>query len=1182
MLKQFATLTIALLFVHPGWGQAGTTGTILGTVTDTTGAIVANAPVDVTNTATGVATKVKTTAAGDYTATNLIPGPYRVSVQMAGFSKSVTSGIVLAVDQNARIDLQLKPGAVSETVEVSAGAVALDTDSSAVTQVVSERQMSELPLNGRNFVDLLFVGAGAVQTVGEQGQMRQSEGDAISIDGARPESNNYTLDGLTNTDTALNTPAVVLSQDAIQEFNVQSETYSAAYGFSANQVNIVSKSGSNQLHGSIFEFDRNDDFDARLHQSLNVGPGQTWQELRQNQFGYVLSGPVVIPKIYNGLDKTFWLANYEGWRKILGGSLAGYAPTSAELGGNFSGVTLPAWGTAACAAAIAANDNCMPVDPATGLPFLQNQIPTQRFSRLAQVTSKIIPTGTTDPNGSGALNFHTSANTTTNTDQQTYRADQSFKRFGQVFFRYTKADYTNSGLSTDSVYNNAGANIFTENSTAWVAAYTLPLPKGFVNDFRIGRLDAASIQGDNPASSADIAALKLSGVFTNLPGYAAGYPNITIGMSGSVSSGSPGNDPTTSDIPVLEFTDAVSKQHGAHSFSFGFDYRSWVQNRNLATNFLGSYGYSSNLINQNGNNGTLGCPATNVYCGTGNAWADYLLGYYNSASTFQPGPLTNQSAPPGHLNQYVFKYTGVYFQDDWKVTSKLTVNAGLRWDFRNVPYAEDNQLFWLDTQNTLGGLCYAYQPLLTDGIAPAGNGFYRYCGQKPANPSYLHFGPRLGFAYRPLNKTVVRGGYGIFFDSFETREMDNSGDQYPFLIRTGLTPYVGSAQTVKTTDQLFPAFSTITPVSVANNGGAFTAVINSEDPKNPYVEQWDLSIERELARNTTLEANYVGNKGVHLLERFNIDQAGALPANEVTYCNANPTSTIASGGTYNCTYTTRLPLPNFTSSNGFLDSRWEGHSFYNAGNVKLEHRASDGAVLLVYTWSKSLDNKSAAAGIGSTNSYAGPMDSADPQLDYARSDFDVGQRFVASYAYMLPVGRGKKFGGSMNRAEDAAVGGWELTGIAAFQKGFPFSVAANDLDGLLMTPVQRAAVSGNPNSGFTKSTQEWFNTSVFSQPLAGVFGNSGRNILREPGLDNWNLGLVKYINLTERAKFQFRCETFNTFNHTQWGIDPENPSIASSGPGTSSVVTNVTNGNFGKIQWARTPRQIQFGAKITF
>lgn len=1184
MLRQFATLAIALLFVRPGWGQAGTTGTILGIVTDTTGAIIADAPVDVTNTATGVTTKVKTTAAGDYTATNLIPGPYRVSVQMTGFSKSVTSGIVLVVDQNARIDLQLKPGAVSETVEVSAAAVALDTDSSAVSQTVSEQQMSQLPLNGRNFTDLLFVGAGAVQTMGEQGQMRQSEGDAISINGGRPESNNYTLDGLTNTDTALNTPAVILSQDAIQEFSVQSETYSAEYGFSANQVNIITKSGTNQLHGSVFEFDRNDDFDAIPHQTL-TNNSTTNTELRQNQFGYVLGGPVIIPKLYNGRDKSFWLANYEGWRVVQGAHLSGYAPTAAELRGNFSGTSLPAYGSAACSAELALGNNCMPVDPLTGSPFANNTILSSRFSKVANVTSKLIPTGATDPNGVGPYNWFSTANATTNTDQQTYRGDQNFQKYGQMFFRYTKANYANQAFSTDSIALGAGANIFTENSTSWTGGYTLPLPKGFVNDFRFGRLEAISIQGDSAASASDVSGLGLSGVFTNLPSYAAGYPTLGFSTTNFVSAGSPGNDPTTSDIPVWEYTDSVVKQHGAHSFSFGFDYRSWVQKRDLATNFLGSFGYNSNLITQYTSTTTYPCQT--VYCGTGNFIADYLLGYYNSAATFQPGPFSATGAQPGHLNQYVFKYAALYFQDDWKFSPKLTLNLGLRWDFREVPYANDqaaanigsDQLFWLDPQNTAGGLCFADPVLSTDGIAPAGNGFYRYCGQKPKSSSKTPFAPRFGFAYRPFAKTVVRGGYGIFFDSSETREMDNSGDQYPFLIRTSLTPYANS--TLKTTNQLFAPMSAIAPVSAAANGSAFTAVIISENPMNPYVQQWTLSVERELAKNTTLEVNYVGNKGTHLLERFNVDQAGNLPAADVAFCNTqNSAGKYINVSTAPCPYTSRLPLPNFTSSNGFLDSRWIGNSNYNAGNVKLEHRGSDGAILVVYTWSKSLDSKSAAAGIGTTNSYAGPMDSANPKLDYARSDFDVGQRFVASYAYDLPVGRGKKFGGSMNKAEDAAVGGWQWTGIGTFQNGFPFSVLANDTDTLLMTPIQRANINGNPKTGFTKSTKEWFNTSVFSQPLLGTFGNSGRNILREPGIANWDMGLVKFFPITERAKLQLRVETFNTFNHTQWGVDPDTQ--GGSGPGTSAEVTNVNAGNFGAITSARPPRVIQFGGKITF
>lgn len=431
------------------WGQAGTTGTILGTITDVTGAVLPGAPIDVTNTATGVTTKVISTGTGDYTVPNLIPGPYKVSAQMAGFSKSVVSGIVLVVAQAERVNLQLKAGETTETVEVSAGAVALDTDSSSVSQIVSEQQMSQLPINGRNFTSLLFVGAGAVQTVGEQGQMRSNEGDAISINGSRPESNNYTLDGLTNTDTALNTPAVILSQDAIQEFKVQSATYSAEYGFSANQVNIVSKSGGNQYHGSVFEFLRNDFMNAIPHQSVSNNSDKA-AEWRDNQFGYVLDGPVSIPKLYNGKDKTFFLANYEGRRAVLGGRTSGSAPTAAELGGDFTALSSslpyymgPAVNGATCGYnlpgqttdILPSGKNCAPVDPQTGKPFT-SPISSSRFSKMAQVTTKLIPTAATDANG--GINWFATANATTNTDQQTYRLDQAFQKWGQIFFRYTR------------------------------------------------------------------------------------------------------------------------------------------------------------------------------------------------------------------------------------------------------------------------------------------------------------------------------------------------------------------------------------------------------------------------------------------------------------------------------------------------------------------------------------------------------------------------------------------------------------------------------------------------------------------------------------------------------------------------------------------------------------------------
>src|SRR5205814_530685 len=372
-MRNLFLLGLILSFANLLHAQGGATGTILGTVTDPAGAVLSNARVDVTNIATNVTNQTQTTSSGDFTLPFLPPGTYRITVEAPGFQKSVTNSVTLVVGQEARVNVAMKPGAVSETVEVQASAVSLDTDSSAISQIVTQRQVDQLPLNGRNFLSLLFIGAGAVQTNGEQGQMRQGEGNAISINGGRPTSNNYTLDGLVNTDTALNTPAVILSQDAIQEFKVASETYSAEYGYSANQVNIISKSGTNQLHGSLFEFVRNDAFDART-----PTPGLTVKNplLRQNQFGFVVGGPVYIPKLYDGRNKTFFLANYEGWRINNGFTQTAIVPTAAEIGGDFSATGLPAFGSTDCTTAYAASTPlpCMPIDPQTGNPFPGNVI----------------------------------------------------------------------------------------------------------------------------------------------------------------------------------------------------------------------------------------------------------------------------------------------------------------------------------------------------------------------------------------------------------------------------------------------------------------------------------------------------------------------------------------------------------------------------------------------------------------------------------------------------------------------------------------------------------------------------------------------------------------------------------------------------------------------------------------
>jgi Carboxypeptidase regulatory-like domain/TonB dependent receptor len=1145
--------------------QGGAYGTILGTVTDNSGAVVAGAGVDVTNLATSVTKHTESTSTGDFTVPYLQPGTYRVTVQAAGFQKSVVDNIGLVVGQQVRADVVMKPGTVSESVEVQAAAVALDTDSSSVSQLVSQKQVEQLPLNGRNFLNLLFVGAGAVQTNGEQGQMRQGQGNAISINGGRPTSNNYTLDGLVNTDTALNTPAVILSQDAIQEFKVQSETYSAEYGFSANQVNILSKSGTNQLHGTVFEFLRNDAFDAKApFQSAKA-------ELRQNQFGFVVGGPVYVPKVYDGRNKTFFLANYEGWRIRNGINQATFnVPDPAQLAGDFSASSLTPPGPNCVPSAM---QSCMPIDPNTGAPFPGNIIPSSRFSRLANVSlaAHLFPA----PNctGCGQFNYRLTTTLPNTTNQQTYKLDQQLGHFGSVFFRYTRGTYENENIN-GSVTVPFGVGVFTEKAESWMISHTLNIGARNINNFRFGHLDPSAVQGGKPAPASDVSALGITGVFQNLPDYARLYP--TLGFQGWTNSfGSQGNDTTTSDIPMWEFADSLAMIRGKHTVTTGFDFRHWVQKRDLSADFLGNFNFNNDTIVNN----SAGCTTGSGSCGTGNKVADFLLGYYNNASTFQPGPFS-PSGVAGNLNQYHFLYFAPFVEDDWKATNRLTLNLGLRWDYRAVPTEQDNKMFWFDRANVAGGLCYADKNLGTETvsglggpIAPAGNGFYRYCGRaNPAPASKKPFAPRVGLAYRLTDKTVVRGGYGIFFDSAETREIDDSGDIYPFVVRASPNPTKDSSLP-KSTDQMFPSV-TLHQVSPATDGNQFFAVIISEFPHNPYVQQWSLSVQRELAHNTTLEANYVGNKGTHLLNRINIGQ-GLPPANPAA-CDPSVGGNPATG---DCPAATRRPFTNITSSLGFLDSMWNGYSNYNAGNVKLERRSSSLALVTVYTWAKSMDDKSAAAGVGGTNAFAGHMDEHNPRLDHGLSDFDVNHRFVTSFVYQLPFGRGKKYGANMNKAADLALGGWQTTGIVTFQKGFPFSVLANDNFGLLTTFTQRTnLVSGcDPNGGFSKSIHEWFNTACFVQPLAGSFGDSGRNIIRGPGINNWDLGLGKDFRFTERVAFQFRVETFNTFNHHQYGYDPFT-STAIGAP----VGNNPNNGGYGTMLAARPGRIIQFGGKVTF
>jgi hypothetical protein len=1104
-MKQRFVVTLialfALVFGATGAAMAQTaTGQITGVVKDANGAVMAKARVKVSSALTGLTRETTTNEEGIYVFPLLPVGIYSVTVEQQGFRAARKANISINVDQIVRADFDLTVGDVSAVVEVESGAVALDSETASIGQIVSQRQVNDLPLNGRNFLQLLFIGAGAVETTGEQGTFRQGAGNAISINGSRPTSNNYLLDGTSNTDTALGTPAVILSVDAIQEFKEQTATYSAEYGFSANQVNIVSKTGTNKLHGTAFWFGRNDALDANDY--FNNLAGNPKSKLRQNQFGFVAGGPVWIPKLYNGHDKSFWLVNYEGARIRRGFQSFNNIPTPDQLAGRFT-TTI--------------------IDPLTGQPFANNTIPQFRFSRLANLArAKFFPA----PNANLSQGNYVLSRTLPNdTNQLTIRGDQNLGKWGTVFSRYTKTDFTN--VSTGSV-TPIGDNFFIQRSTNWQVSHSLPIGPNLVNQFRLGYVGATANQNGPMADQADIDALKLTGVFTNTLGATQrGYPGIAFTVGGFARAGGAVNDYTTSYQPMWDISNTTTWIRGPHTVNFGVNYRRWQLRRDLAADFLGDFTFSGNF--------------------TGNPIADFLLGYYSGASVFQPSAFSNPNAA-GNPREYNFQYIAPYIQDDWKVNNRLTLNLGLRYDFRTAPYETNDHFGWRDLSNPRGGILVADRTLVDKGVIGDGS-FYKYAGRRnPADAPKKVFAPRFGFAFRPFEKTVIRGGYGIFYDSAENREIDGSADIYPYVSR-GAYPQSITTTPLRTTDSLFPSFAAPGPVTPAAN--SFIAVISSADPKYPYVQQWSLSVQREILKDTTFEVNYIGNKGTHLLMRRNIAQA--LPP-DLSIPLTDPRNSVAA----------RKPYPNFGV---YIDSDWSGNSIYNAMNVKFERRTSTMAATVVYTWAKSLDTKSAAAGIGGQafNGFQGFLNNHDPKRDRGLSDFDVDHRLVTSFVYDLPFGRGKRYVNNLNKAADAVIGGWQVNGIATFQKGFPITITAADSGGVLDTfGTNRANLVGDPNSGGAGTIASWFNKSAFAQPAPGVFGSSGRNILRAPGINNFDLSLFKNFAITEQLRFQFRLESFNAFNHTQF----------------SGVQTNVTSPQFGQITSTRAARINQLGAKF--
>ncbi len=1086
-VRMFTCLLVVLLGAACLFAQ-NESGTLTGVVTDNTGAVVAGAAVTVVNSKTGVRRDVKSNGEGTYTVPFLSPGQYDATVQEEGFRAESRIGIPIDVQQTVRADFVLSVGTFKQTVEVKAAAVQLDAENATVGQDVNARQVVDLPLDGRNFVDLLYLGA-AVQTTGGDASVF-TNGYGVSLQGARTTSNQFMVEGEPINDTYGQYPAFSPSIDAIQEFKEETQTYSAEFGGSANQVNMSLKSGNNALHGTAFEFVRNNAVDARGFFDTTSPP-----PLRQNQFGYSLGGPVYIPKVYDGRNRSFFFANYEGWRIIANGTGFATVPTLSELSGNF---TAPV------------------TDPITNEPFSNNQIPQSRFSRLAQATIPTIPAPNTRvPQG----NYIYVAPNTTSYDQQNYKFDQNIGTHDAMFFRFSIADYTSASGGITPVLDTS-SDLPTSN---YQASETHTFSPNIVNEFRVGWIHTESNSLGHPTTVSAIQSFGLSGVYdpTKVASSFLLFPVMEDTSTGIFLGGGANAVPNLYHQPAWDLSDALAIVKGKHSIKVGYQMRRMNHYFNDTYQVYGIYDF--------------------IGLFTGNAVGDFLLGNAYTAQASLPTAYANNPAAPGSPYTIYYDTLAPYVNDSWKVSRTLTLDLGLRYDYSSLPYEQHNHWAWRNVNAPGGGVCVADDSLITAGV---GGTLYQYCHSRTAGPSQKKvFAPRLGMAWQPFGnpKTVIRGGYGVFFDSDPAHEDYATGKIYPYTFI--YTRDWTAGLPLIYTDDLFPSVSGLQPITTANFGAFEDQSPHKEDP---YVQDWSLSIQRQLNSNTVAEIYYVGAKGTHLDHRVNPNQAWAPNPNDLT--------PVAS----------RIPFPNLSL---LIENDWNFNSDYNSLNLKLVHRAHDLNLTAVYTWSATLDDGTDASGLSGDNSaWASPMDSHDYALDYSRSSLDAKQRLVASFVYDLPFGRGKKFLAGVSRGADLALGGWQVNGIVLFQGGLPFTLSATDAGGYLDTYAQRPNLVGNPYpSGFNKSVTSWFNTAAFAQPAPGVYGTAGRDILRCPGTNNWNLSIFKNFPIKERVSWQLRFEGFNTFNHAQFG-QPD------------SGVNDPTFGVIGGL--AQNARIIQFGTKI--
>lgn len=1140
-------------------------------MTDPSGGVVSGAKVTITDVDRGTTLFTTTNEQGEYVASPLKIGRYTVTVVKSGFQKTVLGPVTVDVQERPAVNAALRVGSVSETVTITTQSPQLETETSDLGQVQDSRTIETLPLNGRNYAQLALLTAG-VGTSEPGSRVETSYG--FTSNGARSLQNNFQLDGIDNNSDlgdVLNGSSYVIqpSVDAIAEFKVQTNAYSAEFGRGNGAVmNATIKSGTNEFHGDAYEFLRNDVLDAR-----NAFDEFGRQEYQQNQFGATFGGPII-------KDRTFFFGDYEGLRIRQALPQLSLVPTPAEIGGDFSSFLT---NTPAMAVDMNGNPTNQVAVDCSGHPTYVGEIFNTRLTQASSLNpdgycgvpigvnaagnpTNIFPQSLIDPlaarlaalfpapnvniNGS---NFLAEPKRTSDQNNFDIRIDHNLGARDSLFGRFS---YEEQPGFMPSPFNNAldgGAfqDGYQNNSYRSVAiSETHTFSQNTVNELRFGynRINAHRFQLNYDQ---DVASeLGFPGVPYGPEN--GGLPSITID-DGTAAIGSSGFLPSIEKQNAYVIAENLTKVHGRHSMKFGTELRFIEFTIFQPAASRGTMNFASDFTDN------PGAPTTG-----GEAFATFLLGIPDN------GTITNMHDVDYHRDNYAW-----FAEDDIRVTRKLTLNLGLRYELFTTVKARFNQEanfdFATDSLIVPTGQQAQLTPTLAGLIPIQRNG-----SPGLISPDLTNFAPRLGLAYQITNKLVLRAGYGIFYGGEESGPFSNPSPGFnpPFFVTQAFTqPCFLSAANPNGPDCSIPGLNVLSqgfPANALVDPNTPTLFSESQNLKTPYVQQWHLGLQYQLPSQILLDISYAGSHGSDLYGMYNGNQAQP----DETFCTTN-------GNTpENCPTAPRRPFPAVDSSIDTLRSN--DFSNYNSLQVQLEKRFSNGLQFgASYTYSHSLDDASSAS-LGSLNN-GDFRDQLYPWLDYGNSDFDVRHRFVVNYAYQLPFGQGKAFGGNASGVLNQLIGNWQVAGIVTAQTGNWFTitdaitnVSTADGGGTVGYYEVRPNVVGNPNAK-PCIAGTLFNTCAFvDNTTFFTFGNAGRNIVRGPGLQDWDFSIFKTFPLREQRRVEFRAEFFNIWNHVNPLLGP--PGAISEEPQAVEFGTP----QFGYPQAARDPRFIQVALKFYF